>query len=89
MPIVHLTNSINILDPCVCKNMIDSNGYGNCQGNKMENLSYGLSEVCYVTQPSGCHDLMSSTTISSEQMSAQACISEGQSQGITLPLLIL
>ena len=64
---------IIFLDACTCKNLIDANGYGNCQGKKSFSPDYGLSEVCYVKQPSGCVDLSDSDTNPGEQTSKDAC----------------
>ena len=72
MKVIAYNNTI--LDPCTCKNLIDANGFGNCQATQSVSTYYAASVGCYVNQPSGCQDLTASTTHPGEQSSTDACL---------------
>ena len=56
---------------CTCKDLINSHGQGNCQGNPSNVLG---KQICYVNQPSSCTDARASLgSLPGEQFSAQAC----------------
>ena len=48
---------------CVCKDLTNSLGGGNCI----------VGKYCYVTQPSTCNDLMDSRDIKGQKYSFEAC----------------
>ena len=61
---------------CICKDLINKNGVGNCKGVKPSQFN-GDHFACYVIQPSNCTDLKTSGTNPGEKLSAQACLSLG------------
>lgn len=64
-----------IFAECTCKDLINVNGVGNCQGTKSPELGDRLA--CYVNQPSSCRDLLDSGTNPGEKYSAEACVQKG------------
>ena len=63
-----------ILGQCGCKDLMSSNGHGNCQTTS----SYLSDKLfCYVIQPSPCSDLQDSNIMPGEKYSAEACSSQG------------
>ena len=62
-------------ESCICKDLINSHGVGNCEGRKP--TPFKESHACYVVQPSNCNDLVNSTTNPGEQLSAEACYMSG------------
>ena len=56
---------------CTCKDLIDNDGQGNCQGNT--SYTFG-KKICYVNQPTTCPDARENTwTKPGEKLSAKAC----------------
>ena len=53
---------------CLCKDLITSDGYGNCLKDPS----------CYVQQPSSCDDVKDSTVSPGEKWSFQACSQKGK-----------
>ena len=88
MNIFHWNYFIFIADPtfkalitflgesCICKDLINSHGVGNCKGRKPTPFQDAHS-ACYVVQPSNCNDLINSITNPGEQLSAEACYISG------------
>ena len=56
---------------CQCKYFIGSTGLGNCV------KEWEGSKICYVRQPSSCHDLKNSSEYAEEKYSAEACLEPG------------
>ena len=63
-----------ILGTCTCKNLVNKDGIGNCEGTK--SVAFG-KVACYVNQPSSCSDLKNSGTNPGEKYSAVACDQKG------------
>ena len=61
---------------CICKDLINKNGVGNCIGVKPSQFN-GDHFACYVVQPSNCTDLKKSGTNPGEKLSAKACLTLG------------
>ena len=61
---------------CKCKDLVNRNRVGNCQGRKPSQFN-GQHFTCYVHLPSNCSDLKSSTTNPGEKFSAEACFKKG------------
>ena len=61
---------------CKCKDLVNRNRVGNCQGRKPSQFN-GQHFTCYVHLPSNCSDLKSSTTNPGEKLSAEACFKKG------------
>ena len=59
-----------IVPSCVCKNLLNSKGGGNCAKSSSH---FSDQRYCYVQIPSNCKDLMESNSILGEKMSAEAC----------------
>ena len=62
---------------CKCKDLINQNNVGNCQGKKPSQFRRKFV-ACYVTQPSDCTDLKDSGTNPGEQLSVNACLLRGR-----------
>ena len=65
-----------ILAQCSCKDLLSPDGEGNC----IKHADFGALNnqlFCYVNKPSSCADLLSSSSIPGEIISAEACTNEG------------
>ena len=65
-----------MLASCTCKDLINSDGFGNCKGYRDPNRNYKFA--CYVVQPSNCTDLVASLTNPGEMSSTQPCYDKRQ-----------